>query len=98
MYDVYGPQWWRSGRAFPSHAGDRGSISSRDRPKSLKRVVTAPLPNARGQVRVSASPFYSRYDTLMLMFNINNCSMAVSGEYRSNFEARPFIGKVDVSK
>ena len=53
MYDVYGPQWWRSGRAFPSHAGDRGSISSRDRPKSLKRVVTAPLPNARGQVRLS---------------------------------------------
>ena len=55
MYDVYGPPRWRSGtcRALPSHAGDRGSISSRDRPKSLKREVTAPLTNARGQVWVS---------------------------------------------
>ena len=42
LYDVYGPPRWCSGRAFPSHAGFRGSISGRDRPKSLKRVVRAP--------------------------------------------------------
>ena len=40
-------------RAFASHAGDRGSIPSRDRPKSLKQVVTAPLPNAWQPVWVS---------------------------------------------
>ena len=40
-------EWWRSGRALASHAGGRGSIHDRDRPMSLKQVVTAPLPNAR---------------------------------------------------
>ena len=40
------PPRWRRGRAFASHAGDRGSIPSGDRPKSKKQVATAPLPNA----------------------------------------------------
>ena len=40
-------------RAFASHAGDRGSIPGRDKPKSLKQVVTAPLPNAWQPVWVS---------------------------------------------
>ena len=35
------------------HAGDRGLIPGCDRPKSLKQVVTAPLPTARQHVRVS---------------------------------------------
>ena len=29
------PPGWLSGRAFPSHAGDLGSIPGQDRPKSL---------------------------------------------------------------
>ena len=37
---------WRRGRAFASHVGDRGSTPGWDRPKSLKQVVTASLPNA----------------------------------------------------
>ena len=41
------PPRWRIGRAFPSHAGYLGSIPSRDRPKSLKQVVTVLLPNTR---------------------------------------------------
>ena len=40
----------RSGREFAPHVGDRGSIPGREMPKSLKQVVTAPLPNARQQV------------------------------------------------
>ena len=47
------PLLWRSGRAFTSHAGDRCSIPGRDRPKSLKQVVTVQLTNARQQVWVS---------------------------------------------
>ena len=37
---------WRSCKAFTSHAGDRGSIPSRNRPKSLKQVVTSDSSNA----------------------------------------------------
>ena len=37
----------------PSHAENRASIPGRDRPKSLKHVVTAPMPNTWQQVRVS---------------------------------------------
>ena len=44
---------WRRGRSFASHVGDLGSIPGRDQPKSLKQVVTAPLPNARQQMCVS---------------------------------------------
>ena len=44
------PPRWRRGRALASHAGERGSIPGRDKPKSLKQVVTAPLPNARQKV------------------------------------------------
>ena len=36
-----------------SHAENRGSIPGRDRPNSLKHVVTAPLPNAWQQVQVT---------------------------------------------
>ena len=39
------PQLCRSGRAFSLHAGDRGSVPDRDRPKLLKQVVIVPLPN-----------------------------------------------------
>ena len=38
--------------AVALHAGDRGLVFGRVRPKSLKQVVTAPLPNARKQVWV----------------------------------------------
>ena len=44
------PPQWHSGRTFVSLAGDRGSIPGRDIPKTLKQVVTAPLPNARQPV------------------------------------------------
>ena len=37
------------GRKLALRAGDRGSIPVRDRPKSLKQVMTAPLPNALRQ-------------------------------------------------
>ena len=40
------PPRWLTGRAFASHAGDRGSIPGRNRPTSLKQAVTDPLPNA----------------------------------------------------
>ena len=46
------PQWLR-GIAFTSHAGNRGSIPGRERPNSLKQVVTAPLLNAWQRVCVS---------------------------------------------
>ena len=39
-----------SGTALASHAGDRDSIPGRERLKSYKKVVTAPLPNGRQQV------------------------------------------------
>ena len=38
---------WLSGRAFTSRAGYRGSILGRDRPRSLKQVVTSLLSSAR---------------------------------------------------
>ena len=41
----YGAMRWCRGRAFASHSVDRGSIPGRDRPKSLKQEVTAPVPN-----------------------------------------------------
>ena len=47
---VDSPPQWCSGRAYASHAGDRGLILGWDRPESLKQEVTAPLPNARQQV------------------------------------------------
>ena len=48
LYDVpLEPPWWHSGRAFASHARDRGSIPDRDIPESLKQVMTVPLPNGR---------------------------------------------------
>ena len=46
-------QRWLSGRAFSSHAENRGSIPGRNKPKSLKQKVIAPLPSARRQVQVS---------------------------------------------
>ena len=44
-----GPPWWRSSRACASHTGDWGSIPGQDRHRSLKQVVTTPLPNALQQ-------------------------------------------------
>ena len=44
------PTKHRDGSAFASHAADRGSILGRDRPKSLKQVLTTPLPSARRHV------------------------------------------------
>ena len=32
------PPRWRRGRAFASHAGDRGSIPGRDRPKTVVKT------------------------------------------------------------
>ena len=54
---------WRSGGVFASHAGDQGSIPDRDKFKSLKQVVTAPLLNARQYVcvsRVLGDDYYKR--------------------------------------
>ena len=45
-----------SGRAFASHPGDWGSIPGRDRPKSIKQVVTTPLQSAWQHVHVSRVP------------------------------------------
>ena len=42
-YHPKAPFRWCSGRTLASHVGDRGSISGRDRTKSLKQVVTALL-------------------------------------------------------
>ena len=41
------------GGALASHAGKRGPIPGSNRHKSLKQVVTAPLPNPRQEVCVS---------------------------------------------
>ena len=51
---------WLCGRSFASHAGDRDSISGRDRPKLLKQVVTTPRPNAGQQVRVSQEEWHAK--------------------------------------
>ena len=45
---LHRPLQWLCEKAFLSHAEDRGSIPGRDR--SVKQIVTAPLPNARQQV------------------------------------------------
>ena len=45
--------FWIKKKALASNAGEQGSIPGRDKPKSVKQVVTAPLPNARQQVWVS---------------------------------------------
>ena len=41
---------WCSGTALDTHLKYRGLIPGRDRHKSLKQVVTTPLPNAQEQV------------------------------------------------
>ena len=46
------PPRWGSDTAFASHAEYRASIPGRERPKSFKQVVTAPLPHSRQKVRV----------------------------------------------
>ena len=53
MINIEGLPWWPSGRVFALHVGDRDSIPGRDRPKSFKEVIKAPLPSARQQVWVS---------------------------------------------
>ena len=50
MINIEGLPWWPSGRVFALHVGDRDSIPGRDRPKSFKEAITAPLPSARQQV------------------------------------------------
>ena len=44
------PARWRRGSAISLHSEVQGSIPGRDRPKSLKQVVTSPVPNAGQQV------------------------------------------------
>ena len=63
-----------------SHAADRGSIQGRDRPRSFKQVVTVQLPNARQQVRMSRVLRDYHYKG-------PQCSMTMSGDYRSTFAA-----------
>ena len=53
------PPRWRRGSAFAWHAGDRGSILGRDRPKSLKQVMTVSLSNARLYVSSIGNDHYS---------------------------------------
>ena len=76
------PPRWRRGKAFASHAVDRGSIPGRERPNSLKQVVIAPLPNARQQVLVSRVLGDENYKELARSRTRPRCSMAVSDEYR----------------
>ena len=52
-YNFQVPVRWLGCKAFTSHAGDRGSIPGRNRPKLLKQVVTDPMPSVRLQVRVA---------------------------------------------
>ena len=63
------------------------SNPSCDRPKSLKQVVTDPMPNARHWVSVSrvlgGAPCHSRWGTL----KNPHCPMAMSAEHRSKFAA-----------
>ena len=65
-HQIIRPPQWRRGRAFSSHAKDRGSIPGRDRRKSLKQVVTDSLPNAPQQ---KVGPCRSMYGTS----NIPHC-------------------------
>ena len=53
IVEIYLLIWFYAAVAIASHAGDRGSIPGRYRPKSLKQGVTAPLPNALQQMWVS---------------------------------------------
>ena len=67
---------------------DRGSIPCRDRPKSLRQVVTGLLPNAWQQVWMSWVLDYdhnknSRCGTS----DILDCSMAMSAEFMLKFAA-----------
>ena len=70
------PERRQGGRAITWYAGNRGSIPGRDRLKSLKQVVTAPLRNAWG---IRLARVHSRRGTLKNL----HCSMAMSAEHRS---------------
>ena len=56
------------GRAFASHRGYRGAIFVHLQCKSLKQVVTVPLPNAWQQVRVQFLKKY--YLEILIMFKL----------------------------
>ena len=82
------PERRRGGRAITSYAGNRGSIPGRDRLKSLKQVVTAPLRNAWG---IRLARVHSIRGTLKNL----HCSMAMSAVHRSKLHH--FTGNGDVS-
>ena len=68
------------------------SNPSRDRPKSIKQVVTDLSLNARQQVRVSrvlADDHYKRMPNVTLQNPLKNphCSIAMNAEYRSKLAA-----------
>ena len=82
------PPQWLKGRAFASFAGNRGSIPGRDRPKSLKQVVTAALPNARQEMRLSrvlGDEHYKRMPRVTVGLHAKEPSLltAMSAEHRS---------------
>ena len=91
---IQGQRWWRSGlERWPRKRKVGCSNLSRDRPKSLKQLVTAPLPNARQKVRMSPvlgddhkktdAPCHIRCGTL----KNPHCSTAITAEHRSKFAA-----------
>ena len=69
---------------FALHAGDRGSISGRDRPKSLKQVVTVPLSICQTLGIRYECHRSSEITTLLYRVSLH-CSMYMSAEHRSKF-------------
>lgn len=57
------------GIAFTSHARDRGSVSIRDRPKSLKEKVVSPVPDRM--------KFKIRYFKILLDRHKNRCTASL---------------------
>ena len=90
-----------SSREFASHDEDRGSNPGRDRPKSLKQVVTAPLLSARQEVRASrvlGDDHYKRMTRVTvgvarLRTFIDQCQWVPS----TGQNLKPFTGNGDIS-
>ena len=84
-----------------SHVGDRGSITGRDKPKSLNQVVTAPLPNAEQQVRVSRIQGDDRYKRKFPVKESVARSRTLTAQWpwmpSMGQNVKPFIGNGDVS-
>ena len=81
-------------KAITLHVGDRGLIPGHNRPKSLNQVRTTLMPSIRQQVRVAwalRDDHYQRMSRVTVGLAskriIANCSMAMSSDYRSPFEA-----------